>query len=517
MNRSNPGDGNREGEATGGPSWWEIAAGVVGGAAAVGGLIYALSSSRPGPQTASTQSPSAPPAQTPSTPHTSSDEDDRQSPPSVRSSSVTTAARYLYSLMDYIPESATTIPYSSIPENPVITNLNSLLDDIYVRYVALKNEDFNLYFGVFSQLFDKLQTEMKLVDKYYNKYSSRKQFAGSHFDGLRIKRPDEFDMDIVIGLPLNFRADPSGHDDIALQPLAPGYVQLKLGQQFRRLPQRDAADWLVNRTAYEWKDDKDFLLRNKFIDWFKSVVHRALNRFEDEGRGRKIIRIDGVPYTIRTTESGPAITFIVENASRDFKLDVDFVPALKFPEARWPICRGYRAVPPGCAGQDFMLVPKPNKAAACVWDETRCWRIAMHDQEKKLMYNLSNLKPTLRLLKKLRDAQGMDKIASYYIKTIFFWEILARPFDSAFWKQGRGTLFKIMVERLYECVNKGEILYLWNTDLNLLGQVNRATLNGYAAKLQCLMRVLQDPSQYKLVARYLLTPEEQRAYARFLI
>lgn len=111
----------------------------------------------------------------------------------------------------------------------------------------------------------------------------------------------------------------------------------------------------------------------------------------------------------------------------------------------------------------------------------------------------------------------MDKIASYYIKTIFFWEILARPFDSAFWKQGRGTLFKIMVERLYECVNKGEILYLWNTDLNLLGQVNRATLNGYAAKLQCLMRVLQDPSQYKLVARYLLTPEEQRAYARFLI
>lgn len=65
-----------------------------------------------------------------------------------------------------------TVSANSIPRIPCITNLNSLLADIYVRYIAIKREDFDLHFKVFSEVFKILHGNMKAVDKYYERYAS---------------------------------------------------------------------------------------------------------------------------------------------------------------------------------------------------------------------------------------------------------------------------------------------------------------------------------------------------------
>ncbi|CAB3228041.1 unnamed protein product [Arctia plantaginis] len=347
---------------------------------------------------------------------------------------------------------------------------------------------------------------MKYVDPYYRNHSSTVQFAGSHFDKLRIKKPDEFDMDIVISLPLNHKVDPfnPANSDINLEPKGPGFVQLKMGVQYEKL---------INKAAYGWKDSSNYLLRSKFIEWFESVVNLALNQYEVKINYRPVVYVEGVAYVIHVSKSGPAMTLLIRNHERNFSMDVDLVPALKFPESRWPISKTYRPIPTKCSKGYWIVVPKPNKGFTVVQDQSRAWRIGLHNQERELMYNSYNLKQTIRLMKKLRDSLEMKKITSYYIKTIFLWEIVAIN-DEEYWRNSPAFLFKRMVGKLYEALMTGSIPYFWNKNNNLIGGVNKNILMSYANKLLPLMKILEDPSQYKLVAKYLLTYNEFTDYNR---
>ncbi|XP_062530817.1 ADP-ribosylation factor-like protein isoform X1 [Bombyx mori] len=400
-----------------------------------------------------------------------------------------------------------------VPYNPKITNLESLLADISVRYIQLKESDFELHYKVLDTIFQNLHKKMKEIDPYYNRYSSTVHHAGSHYDNVRINKPDEFDMVIEIGVPLCFheKTNNRNESDIKFEPRHAGYVQLKMGPQFQNLPMRDGVDWQINKTAYLWKDESNFLLSTKFLDWFKSVVKRALNKFDTEN-GQSVYNVRGVKYVIAHSQSGPAETLIITNKSKGFSLSVDLVPALKFPENRWPITKQYRQIPPNCRKGTWQLVGKPNKEAANKTDEVRSWRISMQNQERLLMHKTNNLRPALRLMKKLRDAQGMNAIASYFIKTLFLFEIV-KVDDITFWsKNSPSKLFKLMVSRLHEVLVSGKLPYFWNREHNLLWNVRRNVLNSYAAKLKPLIAILQQPDDYLLVAGYLLTNSELKEY-----
>ncbi|PZC83898.1 hypothetical protein B5X24_HaOG206647 [Helicoverpa armigera] len=507
-NRNNNNGNNND------PNPWVTAAAVGLTGALVAGAVYMFSGTRQ-PQQPSTQNrPRIEPSR--SSPSRGSERPNDPSEAAVSS--------YLSDLLSRMSTSrggsasnVTIEEIPNIPDNPNISNLNALLADIHVRYIKLTQ--FGIHYRVFDTIFQDLHKKMKEVDPYYRKYSSTVQFAGSHYDNLRIVKPDEFDMDIVIGLPLNIKTDPfnPAQSDIAIEPKAPGFVQLKMGVQFQRLPMRDNEEWLNNRAAYEWKDDSNYLLRSKFTDWFKSVVNKALNKFPMNINSRPIAYVEGVPYVIDKSESGPAFTLLISNASKSFKLDVDLVPCLKFPEDRWPISSSYREIPSRCKKDYWMVVGKPNKASPEVFDQMRSWRIALHNQERELMHNSYNMRQAIRFIKKLRDSLGMKKIASYYIKTLFFWEI-EKINNSDYWQRNSpATLFKLMVGRLYEALVAGNIPYFWNKQNNLIGAVERKVLDDYKAKLQPLLAILEQPTQYKLVAKYLLTPAEFADYnARFL-
>ncbi|XP_069354888.1 cyclic GMP-AMP synthase-like receptor isoform X1 [Maniola hyperantus] len=405
------------------------------------------------------------------------------------------------------------------------SNLNSLLADIHNRYIKLKEKDFQLHYRVFGEVFRSLQQNMKAVDKYYERYVSNIQFAGSHYDNLRINKPDEFDMDIVIDVPVSMHEDPlyPANSDILIEKYRPEYLWLRAGAQFRNIPYRDGQDSSINRTAYEWLDKKNFILGSKFSDWFKSVGNRGLNEFQ-KLNGRPVCFVDGVAYTIRSSSSGPAWTIHIE--SDGFKMDVDLVPALKFPESRW-LGKKYRKIPERCRREYWLAVPKPNPdGPSTPHEEQRSWRLALQDQEKQLLYNTYHLRQIIRLIKKFRDAQGMDKLASYYIKTIFFWEIAdfqdgikSKKLNKkeAFWQQNDiATLFKHMLQKLYDALAKKNIPYFWNRGKNYIQRWDIARLNEYKGKINDLLNVLKNPYDYKSVAKYLLTDKEYQEYRKFL-
>ncbi|XP_075970998.1 cyclic GMP-AMP synthase-like receptor [Anticarsia gemmatalis] len=500
---------NNNEERSEGPSYFKAGALGLTAAALIGGAAYLLSSSKKKEEEQrdtreTVNHRTMHPASSPRAQSSSSVADDGS------------AASFLSDMMSRVMFEGGRRRDADVPENPVITNLNSLLSDIHVRFIRLK--EFDIHYKVFDAVFHDLHSKMKQVDLYYKKHSSTVQFAGSHFDNLRIKKPDEFDMDIVIGLPLNIRPNllNPADSDIVLEAKAPGFVQLRMGTQFLKLPMRDNEEWLNNRAAYDWKDDCNYLLRSKFIQWFESVVNRALDLYTVRNNNRPVIKVGGVDYTIDVSKSGPAMTLLIHSRSTGFKMDVDLVPALKFPESRWPISNTYREIPSKCKKDYWMVVPKPNKDSPIQQDQMRSWRIALHNQERELMYNSYNLRQTIRLIKKLRDSLGMNKIASYYIKTLFFWEII--DIDSEqYWQNNPAVLFKHMVGKFHQALVRGEIPYFWNRRNNLIGGVPKHILNQYADKILPLIQILQDPSKYKLVAKFLLTPAEFADYnARFL-
>lgn len=219
--------------------------------------------------------------------------------------------------------------------------------------------------------------------------------AGSHYDRTRVVKPDEFDVAIVVELPLNEKAHP---EDVVLVPKQAGYVQLRMEPQYKELLMRDSNNWHINTRAYQWSDGQNFLLRSNFMDWFKGVVDKALNLF-NTGSVPTIIS-GGVPYTVRMSESGPAKTLFIENTSKVFKLDVDLVPALKFPEKRWPINNSYRQIRAKWSNPEkyWLVVPKPNKHANNNHDISRSWRMSLQKQEREMMKNSENLRQGIRLV-----------------------------------------------------------------------------------------------------------------------
>ncbi|KAL4704904.1 hypothetical protein ACJJTC_018521, partial [Scirpophaga incertulas] len=351
-------NGNNEDESV--PEWMKIlgiAAGVVAGAAAVGGLIYAATRNAKAEEDSEEEESN----------------DIRYSLPAIEQHSSRIEV---------------------VRDNPTINNLNSLLEDIYVRYVGLRQEDKPKYYKIFNTILFGLHENMKAADKYYRHYSGAVHYAGSYFDRIRIKKPDEFDMDVVISLPLNYNENPMEVEksDIVIKPQEAGYVQLKMGQQFKEMPFK--SDWETNQTAYRWADLAFYLQRSEFIYWFQGVVKRALNLFSSDNRGNHVHMVDGEEYEIRTSTAGPAITLkIRKRYPSSFKVDIDLVPVLRLPRARWPPGPGYARVPERCRSGYWHVAPKPNKhVPPHSVDHARSWRISLHLQEHEMMYNLNNLK-----------------------------------------------------------------------------------------------------------------------------
>lgn len=188
--------------------------------------------------------------------------------------------------------------------------------------------------------------------------------------------------------------------DIIIEPKSPGYVQLKMGTYFRKL-HRDVKLWETVKVTETWVDNNNYLLRSKFQYWFKGIVNKAFHKFEKNERGYTIVEVNKSIYTLRLSESGPAITLFIERESDNFKCDADLVPAIQFSENRWPISKGYRNIPPGCSCGDWMIVPKANKAAGNIHDENRSWRVALPRQELKLMTDAQMMKQSIRIVSTL--------------------------------------------------------------------------------------------------------------------
>ncbi|KAH9363711.1 hypothetical protein HPB48_002010 [Haemaphysalis longicornis] len=155
---------------------------------------------------------------------------------------------------------------------------------------------------------------MKDKDPLFSKAFKRITYTGSSFEGLRIREADEFDVNLIISLPIE-------NGEFKLASELPGFVSYLLTEAgLNSVRQREAAPVLSGLEGLFSK--KRRLLAQHFRTWFQSVVDRALLSYESSGD-----KSDS--FKVRPSQSGPAKTLYVEMDDGK-RLDIDLVPVLEF-------------------------------------------------------------------------------------------------------------------------------------------------------------------------------------------
>ncbi|XP_072941128.1 cyclic GMP-AMP synthase-like receptor isoform X2 [Epargyreus clarus] len=373
-------------------------------------------------------------------------------------------------------------------------NLDVHLAEVFKQFVALKDNDLKKAQEVFKSVFDQVKQRMGEQCNYFNKYASQVMYAGSVYDGIKVSKLDEFDMDIVIRLPISYE---DGENGIVIENDQPGFVKMKIGRAFDNLDKQP--EWETrHKVTRDWRDSEKYFLQNKFRHWMHSTVQKAINTMD----GR--VDVNGSVYALTYKASGPAYTLNVR--SDGFSLDVDLVPVVRFMTPRWP--EGYRCIS-GSQVREWLVVPKPNKCMQNEKLQNRCWRLSFQDFERELIKGCQQLKCTIRLVKKLRDSLGMKAIASYYIKTLFLWKVDKE--DKKYWETKISFTFRAMVQELHDAIVNKNIPYFWNERNNLIEGLKPTIQKLYADKLKAVLASIDANDADKVVA-YLLTPEELREF-----
>ncbi|KPJ15893.1 hypothetical protein RR48_09939 [Papilio machaon] len=350
-------------------------------------------------------------------------------------------------------------------------NLDVYLEEVFKQFIAIKDDDFSRAQEVFKSVFEQIKQKMGEQCNFFKKYGNQVMYGGSVYDGTKATKMDEFDMDIVIRLPINY-------EDIIIECDQPGFVRLKIISAFDNLDKQK--EWeQCHKVTRDWRDTDKYLLQNKFRSWMHGIVQKALN--EMDGRAT----VNGTTYLMTYKESGPAYTLYIRNEENDeeFKLDVDLVPVIRFRLPRWP--KGYRTIEKvGSSCRDWLVVPKPNKEASGA-ARGRCWRLSFQDHERDLIKECHHLKKVLRLMKKLRTALKMKAIASYYIKTLFLWKVEKE--NKQFWQKNLSFLFIVMLQDFHDALKQKNIPYFWNSKNNLIESLKPANQKLYTEKLKAVL------------------------------
>ncbi|CAH1395054.1 unnamed protein product [Nezara viridula] len=321
-------------------------------------------------------------------------------------------------------------------------DLDPILDEINRKCVKMDEDIKKKYVDIINKVIESVIKALKSTDEVFEKLFSKLEYVGSYFDGLRVAKPTEFDLNLIMKLPCDYKKIVIENNNVSA-----GFVKLNILKAIQNNQQSEK----VIGTVKKWCDVDGYLLENRVRQWMESVITCCL------GHATTTLSLaSGETVNIRVRKAGPAFTLNVNTGSDN--IDVDLVFTIQFPESIHPpsSIRWNKDL-----AASWVVVPKPT-------NDPRFWRVSFNYSERKLTQNQYKLKLINRFLKALRDARDLP-IPSYFIKTLFLWEahnctMYNKP---RFWEKRQGYLFIYMMNELYSNLKARKILYYWHKGLNL--------------------------------------------------
>lgn len=326
---------------------------------------------------------------------------------------------------------------------------------------------------VFSVL-EKIITLLRASDKLFNSLNPKLDFLGSYFDGLRVGHPNEYDINVILKFPVDYKkikldSTHCFHD----------YTSVIMPSQFRRLLKTDEGSRTDFLKTQLWCNKGYKLSIFKFRAWMHSIVDHVLSKMPIEDGKRVIIINKKVKYRIFKNISGPAVTLTIMKED-DSIIDIDLVPTLKFKLPQKPVNSKV------CFDKveetkinTYFVVPKPN-------GDEFSWRLSFPFQERYHIKNKNNLKSALRIVKHFRDIQDFTKLCSYFIKVLFLWECANT--DDMYWTNNSlSNLVFNMLYKLKHCLANRNIKNFWCPDHNIIEKIKPKTCECWHNRLSYIL------------------------------
>ena len=205
--------------------------------------------------------------------------------------------------------------FYSISRMASLRTADDALQEVNDNIMKLKEIDIRKSNQVLDWLKNDVVDAMKKNDALFNSLFREIYYSGSYYDGLKIKEPDEFDLNIVLDTR-------KFEDNLTLVDASPGYCRMQISELLIKNSFR--IDVLVKNTWNEWWTSNYFLRPNKVREWFAGVFQRSICKFPKRIADGSMIRIIG------TEQNGPAFTIKLEvTGNAYFKVDIDL--AVVFP------------------------------------------------------------------------------------------------------------------------------------------------------------------------------------------
>ncbi|CAH0699190.1 unnamed protein product [Spodoptera exigua] len=362
-------------------------------------------------------------------------------------------------------------------KNKPVKTLEEIFQEINRRHVRIKKKERINNQSILYKVLQELLTSMRKCDSLFDSMKPRLAYLGSYFDGLRVGQPTEYDINIILTVHINYNKI-----ELDARHSENGYTSIIMPEEFRRLSKTPAtAERGFKKTEY-WCDRSYHLSIGRFRSWMQSVVDTALNKLPLVD-GKRMVKVEDKYFKIGYKMSGPANTITI-CMKDDYIIDVDLVPTLSFELPKQPHHSNidFNKVKQTKISYYF-AVPKPS-------NNDLSWRLAFPYQERCYTDNKNNLKSALKLLKLFRDIQGFNQLASYFIKTLFLWEIVEN--DEEFWKNNSLTFLVLhMLKRLRDSLAVATISNFWCPDHNLLEKIKLVTCVNWSNRVSNIINDIE--------------------------
>ncbi|KAG7211496.1 hypothetical protein KM043_010766 [Ampulex compressa] len=377
--------------------------------------------------------------------------------------------------------------------NKHFTN-DTVFNEVQKTFISLPEEKKKKNNACMNEAIETLISKMKKVDSIFDKTFRTTLYRGSFYKGTKITAPEEYDLNLVIKLPIK---DTYFHTD---EYCYPGYTKIYV-KSFSNSPKFSEKEFCKLKTFLS----NSYLNVQCFRAWIESVICKALNISQTEN-GQCILNTDienKSSVTIR--KSGPAFTVILKSLDNQ-EINVDLVPVLTFNDTLPYITEKEKHV--AFKSKTWSVVPKP--LYKWYFDEDMSnsyWRFCFYEQEKELLDKYGQIKPVIMQIKKLKDTHNWKPLASYYIETLALHEIMR---FSNIQKLSKTSLLMMMLERLRDACKLHKLDWFWNENCNLFEKLNDDFTKNVSNRLDKYISHINkyiETDRY-IIAYYMLTAEE---------
>lgn len=374
-------------------------------------------------------------------------------------------------------------------------NLTHILETINDN-VTVRQEDYYYHSNhlnrvVLPDIIEKLKT----VCPEFRSFSKGFHLVGSNLDGLKVSKPDEYDINIILAFPANMQ-----NIELAMANKKPGFITMNVEKILQEMSSQKKPEAQLMR---KWVDGNNFLLKNKVSSWFQGIMDKAFNSNNDN------YSRNGIPYTIkRRSNGGPAKTLYIECrddvAGCKISYSIDLVVAFQFSDNKW---LALQKVPlfnePVC----WYAVPRPDKSPfKC---DERAWIGAYQKHEQRLLTDCYQLKEVLRLFKKLRDTQNINSLRSYHLKVIFLWTLQRK--GKLFFSRNFSELFLTMFDVILGYLKDRKLPFYWHSGYNMWAHLTDSQIGDIHSKLAHWKSVIEKNStNFEIIYKLFVASEESK-------